>query len=80
MGLSSHAMKVIRELPGNNSYALQFQCVRKLYPENCTIQDWKDSVDKAWHKEADEEIDQLKGSPIMALMFLPKWSSQYFLV
>jgi len=45
--LCSHAMKVIRELPGNDSYALQFKCVRKFYPENCTIQDWNDSVDKA---------------------------------
>ena len=62
--LCSHAMKVVRELPGNNSYALQFKCLRKFYPENCTIQDWKDSVDKAWHKEAEEEIDQLNSVPI----------------
>jgi len=29
-----------------------------------TIQDWSESVDKAWHKEAEEEIEQLNGSPI----------------
>ena len=57
-------VKVIRELPGNDSYALKFKCVMKYYPENCTIQDWSDSVDKAWHKEAEEEIEQLNGSPI----------------
>ena len=30
--------------------------MKKYYPENCTIQDW--------HKEAEEEIEQLNGSPI----------------
>ena len=64
--IGSHAMKVIRELPGVNSYALHF------YPENCTVQDSSDSVDKAWHKEAEEEIYQIR-------IDLP-FSSQYFLV
>jgi len=57
--------------------------IDKILYENCTIQDWKDSVDKAWHKEAEEEIDQLNGVPInridvpseMELSVLPSISS-----
>jgi len=43
-GSCSHAMKVIRKLPGNDSYSLQFKSVRKYYPEYYTVQDWSDSV------------------------------------